>query len=77
MDPAIPRVLAQSLPAPRLPVSLWADSLASSPACTSSLEEENIILINNTEQKDKPVNNISTDKMEIFLTSTSLLRKTV
>lgn len=39
MDPAMPRVLAQSLPVPRLPVSLWADSLASSPACTSSLRD--------------------------------------
>ncbi|TNN39574.1 hypothetical protein EYF80_050256 [Liparis tanakae] len=39
MEPAIPRVLAQSLAAPRLPVSLWAESEASSPACTSSLED--------------------------------------
>ena len=37
MEPAMPLVLAQSLPAPRLPVSLWVLSLASSPTCTSSL----------------------------------------
>jgi len=35
MEPAMPMVLAQSLLAPRLPVSLWALSLAT--PCTSSL----------------------------------------
>lgn len=40
MDPAIPLVLAQSLPAHRLLVSRWVDSLTSAPACPSSLEEE-------------------------------------
>lgn len=46
MDPAIPLVLAESLPAPRLPVSLWEDSLASSPVWTSSLQWHQT-LINN------------------------------
>lgn len=41
MEPAIPRVLAQSLPAPRLLVSLWDDSFTSSPGWTSSLEQQN------------------------------------
>lgn len=40
MDPAIPLVLAQSLPAHRLLVSRWIDSLTNIPACPSSLEEE-------------------------------------
>lgn len=38
MEPAMPMVLAQSLLAPRLPVSLWALSLAT--PCTSSLHRE-------------------------------------
>lgn len=45
MEPAMPRVLAQSLPAPRLPVSLWAPSFPSSPPWSSNLEQHKTWLL--------------------------------